>query len=243
MQRAQARSFMRDLRIFGLPAAFAALGAVAVVACDDAPMHDFGGYAPYDIGQSNNSTEPGAPPPAAPDAGKDAATRSDGGGTQSGSSAGDGGGDDGGVDEASTPLPAFADAGPYVPDAGPLTLMPQHNFAGNTPTTNPSKQTCLDCHKVGGPGIAFVFAGSVFTDATGSTPAAGVEVRVRDPNGTYASVYSDAYGNFFDSNVSADFPAKTGARNAANESLMTGDATGNCNSCHNGTAQAYIHVP
>jgi hypothetical protein len=239
---------MRDARIFWLPVMFVALALVAA-ACDDAPAHDFGGYEPYPITQETNGTDPSDA--SVSDAHANASDASSSGSAHKDASSGaladaNASDDAADADQADAgPAPsAFTDASAFTPDAGPSTLQPQHNFAGNNPTTNPAKQACLNCHASGGAGVAFVYAGTVFTDATGTTPAAGVEVRVRTDNGTDAIVYTDANGNFFDRTEAITFGAAAGVRTAAATQLMVNEAAnGNCNSCHNGTAQAYIHVP
>ncbi len=229
---------MQRLRILAITiAALSAIGGV--VACSDGEAGMFPGYSPYSYGQEKNGTDPAdasahdgsMKPSATSDASSDASH------TDASHDAGDGG--DGGP-----PPNAFTDAGTFAPDAGELTERPNHNFAGNTPTTSPAKQACLDCHKNGGAAMAFAFGGTVFADDAGTTPAPGVEIRLRNDNGTFTSVYSDVHGNFFARTSAATFPAKTGARTAASTAIMVDAvAGGNCNTCHNGAAQAFIHVP
>ena len=85
----------------------------------------------------------------------------------------------------------------------------------------------------------------MFTDATGSTPAARIEIRLRDGAGKAVSTYSDTLGNFV---VTAATAAKAGITfplHATTTNLMSAAApNGDCNnsSCHGGT-QGWIHVP
>ena len=249
--------FHRERHATGLPAildavqhvrilaiTIAALSAVAgVVACSDGDGNAFPGYSPYSYGRDTNATEPvdaslhdatAKRPPtsdASSDAGHAADTSADA--STDASDAGDGGAPN-----------AFTDASTFAPDAGELTERANHNFAGNTPTTSPAKQACLDCHKNGGAAMAFAFGGTVFADDGGIKPAVGVEVRVRADNGTVTSAYTDVHGNFFARTAAATFPATTGARTAAAAASMVAPAVnGNCNSCHNGAGQRFIHVP
>ncbi len=219
-------------------AAFSA--ALGVVACSDGEAGMFPGYSPYSYGQDRNATDPADASTHDASVKHPSDASSDASHIDASHDAGDGG--DGG--DGGPPPNAFTDAGAFAPDAGELTERPNHNFAGNTPTTSPAKQACLDCHKNGGAGMAFAFGGTVFADDAGTKPAAGVEVRVRDDNGTFTSVYSDVHGNFFARTSAATFPAKTGARTAASTAIMVDPvANGNCNTCHNGAAQAVIHAP
>ncbi len=232
---------MQSFRILAITIAALSV-ASGVVACSDGNTNMFPGYSPYGYGQDKNATEPadasmhdasiGAS--SGSDASSDASRGADANHDAS-AAAGDGG----------PPQSAFTDAGTFAPDAGELTERAGHNFAGNTPTTSPAKQACLDCHKNGGTGIAFAFGGTAFADDAGTKPAAGVEVRVRDDSsGAFTSVYTDVHGNFFSRTSAAAFPARTGARSAASTALMVDTAAnGNCNGCHNGAAVAFVHLP
>lgn len=231
---------MQRSRIIAIVVA-AAFAVGGVVACSDGDAGRLGGYAPYSYGQSDNATEPADASTHdggnVQSASKDASVANADASLDAGGSAADGG-------DAGPRANAFTDAGTFAPDAGELTERASHNFAGNTPTTQPAKQACLDCHKNGGAGMAFAFGGTVFADDAGTKPAAGVEVRVRDTNGTFTSVYTDVHGNFFARTATATFPAQTGARTAASTALMVDNASnGNCNACHNGAGQSFIHVP
>ena len=144
--------------------------------------------------------------------------------------------------EAGDPGNAFTDAGVYAPMLGPSTLRPEHQAAFGT--EDPSKHNCSDCH-------LFAAAGSVFTDATATTPVAMAEVRLRTAsNGNAISAYTDANGNFFIEQSSAflaglQFPFQGGVRTDAGVVLMVANQNdGSCNnsSCHGG-AQGWVHGP
>ena len=170
----------------------------------------------------------------------DGGTAADGSSGSSGSSGGSGGG----ADAAPAESP-FVNAPAYVPTLGRNTLQGEHPNGGN-----PSKRACFDCHGGEGPGPDFFAAGSVFTDAKGTTPAARIEVRLRDGAGNAVSTYSDSLGNFVVTAATAakagvTFPLHAGARNATTTNLMTEAApNGDCNNsgCHGGS-QGWIHVP
>jgi hypothetical protein len=154
---------------------------------------------------------------------------------------------DGGADaaDASGPTNAFTGAAAYVATLGPSTLKGAHPNGGN-----PAKVDCLSsgCHGAGGAGPRFAAGGTVFTSAAATTPAAQVEVRLRDGAGDAVKAYTDANGNFFVRAADAaalTFPVAAGARNAAATQPMSATiANGACNSagCHGG-ATGFIHVP
>lgn len=155
------------------------------------------------------------------------------------SSSGDSGSDSG---TSSSSGNAFTDAPAYAPMMGPSTLRPEHQAAFGT--QNPAKHDCSDCH-------LFAAAGSVFTDATGTTPVAMAEVRLRTGStGKAFSAYTDENGNFFVEQSQAFlaglmFPFQGGVRTDAGTALMiqTQD-DGSCNhaSCHGGV-QGWVHGP
>jgi hypothetical protein len=114
---------------------------------------------------------------------------------------------------------------------------------------NPGYQmACLSCHNGATKGTAeFLFAGSIYTTVDGGTGAETVEVRVVDAKGVGTSAYSDDNGNFWATGTAAlDVPGQSGARDITNVQLMPSAlSSGDCNSCHNGTAmgQAIMHLP
>jgi hypothetical protein len=106
-------------------------------------------------------------------------------------------------------------------------------------------QPCLNCHKPGGEagGRVWKFAGTIYKDSAGKSPASNVEIRVRDKSGKAVSVYSNGEGYFYSDGGNFSFPALTGARNAANTNPMEGEIdNGNCNSCHNGKTTGRLFV-
>lgn len=120
------------------------------------------------------------------------------------------------------------------------------NNVGITPGKN---QDCLSCHKMGGAGPQFLFAGTIFQDMNGTTPASDVEVRVLGADNKGYSAHSDTDGNFWylpGQNEAVAYPAYHGARNASTTVLMSETATAsscNASGCHDGTTQAYLHIP
>ncbi|MFO0662938.1 MAG: hypothetical protein U0174_03250 [Polyangiaceae bacterium] len=144
---------------------------------------------------------------------------------------------------------AFTGAGAYQNMAGNSSRKGDHNFAGNTPTTNPAKQACLGCHGQGGGAPRFLFGGTVYADANGQVPASNIEVALRDGAGAQVIVRTDQDGNFYRKPGGADptFPAQTAARNGAvtrpMNSMVVAAGGGDCNGCHKAGAAGVIHVP
>lgn len=145
---------------------------------------------------------------------------------------------DAGPPNAFTGAPAYASAPPVI-DA-----QSQHGFSL-------VGRSCFDCHGGANPssGKRFDYAGRVFADANGQTPAADVEVRVVDHNGVASSAHSDGSGYFWH-RASADLalPALAGVRNASATTPMIGALSdpsklGGCNGCHDGTTTRRLHVP
>lgn len=130
----------------------------------------------------------------------------------------------------------FEAAPTYVATAGATTRKAKHNFAGNTPTTNPAGRACMQCHGAAGPAPRFVVGGTIFKDAAGTMPAARVEVRIIDAENKATSTYTDADGNYFikfNAATPVAFPIRAGVRDADSLlSMRAGAAAGNCNSCH-----------
>jgi len=140
----------------------------------------------------------------------------------------------------------FEGAPAFVATAGATTRKAQHNFAGNTPTTNPAGRACMQCHGANGPAPRFAVAGTIFKDDAATMPAARVEVRVVDANKKAVSAYTDADGNYFIRfTANLAFPLNAGVRDADSLlSMRAGAAAGNCNNCHrNGGANNPINVP
>lgn len=107
---------------------------------------------------------------------------------------------------------------------------------------NPAGKACLDCHDGAGKGgaPAFVFAGSIFSDAAGTKPAPRIEVRLVAADGKALTTYTDDNGNFFFRNGAGltGVPAMAGARSAtASRTMVNKINDGNCNQCHGSTAR------
>ncbi len=179
---------------------------------------------------------------------KDGGSSLDGAKSDSGSKDGsaDGSTTDGGDGSASAT--AFTGAGAWATGKPATSAVTFH--ANNSVGVVPGKdQDCLSCHKMAGSGPQFLFAGTIFQDMNGTTPAVDKEVRVRGTDGKAYSTHSDADGNFWylpAVGESIAFPAQSGARDATNTSLMVAAITASsCNAggCHDGTTQKYLHLP
>jgi hypothetical protein len=133
-------------------------------------------------------------------------------------------------------------------------------------TSHNAGKSCMQsgCHPTagggGGEAPSFLIGGTVYADYKGTTPAAGVEIRIVDSAGHAASTYSESNGNFYIRSGSATgvgFPAIIGARNATATrpmiTVLSSSGMGSCGqtTCHvpgggppSGTGNYYpIHVP
>jgi len=170
-------------------------------------------------------------------------------------STGDGGSKDGskdgasdtGVDTGGTTT-AFTGAGAFASNKPATSAVTFHNnnMVGVTPGPG---QDCLSCHKMGGSGPVFMFGGTVCADMACNTRAVDKEIRVRGSDGKAYSAHSDNDGNFWyepGTGEALAFPAMSGARDGTNTALMVGNLTASsCNTggCHDGSTQAYVHLP
>lgn len=146
-----------------------------------------------------------------------------------------------------------------LPDAaGPTTFTdpfagaPAYAAPSNlTPSPGPNHnvgKSCMDCH--GKNETAFLLGGTIYKDYAGSTPAAGVEIRVVDTNGHAASTYSNSDGNFFikSGGSTVALPAVVGARDGTTARPMITQLTGamgSCGqaSCHSNGGYGPLHLP
>jgi hypothetical protein len=176
-------------------------------------------------------------------------TEPDGGGTGTGN--GTGGGKDSGTsngdassqpDAPSGPVNAFTGAPAYVATLGPSARSNRHTPA------NPAGQPCMNCHDGSRGGVRqLLFAGTVYKDAAGKTPAPRVEIRVRDAQGNGLTAYSDNDGNFFlerGARAPLAVPARAGARDLEDTRIMNNlMSEGDCNSCHKTGSLPPLNVP
>jgi hypothetical protein len=141
--------------------------------------------------------------------------------------------------DAAPPPSAFAGAPAYVAQTGANTLDTGHKM---NPSANPAGTDCVTCHS------GFLMGGTIYKDAAGTIPAAQVEVRLRTAQGTTASAYTDAAGNFYLRKTSAPtltLPALVGVRDGANTVPMVATITnGSCaaSGCHLSGAQGAVHM-
>lgn len=157
-------------------------------------------------------------------------------------------GDGGGMATSANPPPTpftdpFAGAPPFSPKGG-----------GGGGGSHNAGEACgkQGCH-TGGDGPAFLIGGTIYTDYKGTTPAAGVEIRIVDGNGNAASTYSEGNGNFYirSGMTSVGFPAVVGARNGSIARPMitqlSNAGMGTCAqaTCHTAPPSGYypIHIP
>lgn len=162
--------------------------------------------------------------------------------------AGDGGGAAGG---------AFQGAPPFVQGTAELSsLHDKHTQQPLIGQQNPADKNCVDCHGPGGvaftAGKSFVAAGTVYLTKTGA-PAQGAEVRIRAPDGTGQSAYTDTAGNWFmrTFNGATDIPVGSvaGVRNQQTYSTMVtligtvaGSGCSQGGTCHGSPAQGRVYL-
>ena len=145
--------------------------------------------------------------------------------------------------DAGTP----ASEGGGTPFQNPFAGAPAYSAQSGGDTSHNAGKSCIQsgCHGTSGGGEApsFLLGGTVYADYTGTTPAAGVEVRIVDSAGHAVSTYSSSNGNFYIRSGSANgvtFPAIVGARNATTvRPMITTLSTASMGSC----GQTKCHVP
>jgi hypothetical protein len=180
------------------------------------------------------------------DASPDVGSTGDSGPKPDGSSI-EGGSKDSATDTGGTTT-AFTGAGAFASNKPATSAVTYHtnNAVGVTPGPD---QDCLSCHKMGGAGPTFLFAGTLCADKTCTARAVDKEIRVRGSDGKAYSAHSDDDGNFWylpGTGEAIAFPANSGARDGTNTALMTGTITmSSCNTggCHDGTTQPTVHLP
>jgi hypothetical protein len=146
---------------------------------------------------------------------------------------------------------AFQGAPPYVAgQTGPSTLQDKHAEQPLIGQKNPAGKNCLQCHVAGGASQdkPWLAGGTVYPTATGGTPVgAGVEVRIRMPDGTGLTAYTDAQGNFlFPPTTVTQLPPGiiVGVRDATHTISMAATTVGACatQGCHGSTVQPVVSL-
>jgi len=106
-------------------------------------------------------------------------------------------------------------------------------------------QACLGCHSGSNPsaGIAMTLAGTVYSTSTGGTAVTGATVTVTGSNGAKITMVSGSNGDFY-STSAISFPATVTISKCPNTMTMPGTiSNGNCNSCHDNSANPRVHLP
>ena len=108
----------------------------------------------------------------------------------------------------------FAEAPAYVSAPVASSAAAAH-VAKKVSVSMPAVPACLTCHRAGGRGAPFVFAGTAFADKAATKGAADIEIRIVDAKGNAMTAHTDADGNFWlKGATSLAKPARAGARNA-----------------------------
>jgi hypothetical protein len=220
-----------------------AIAALLLAACSSADGPASEATSDPDSGSpslgSPNGNNPSNPSQPGADGGITSGDASNNNGSDSGNTSNDSGTQ---PDAPQGPVNAFTGAPAYVVTLGPSARSNRH-----TPE-NPAGTPCMNCHDGSRGNIRrLLFAGTVYKDAAGKTPAPRVEVRVRDAQGNGLSAYSDNDGNFFferGQRPALAVPARAGMRDANDTKLMNNlMSEGDCNSCHKTGGLALLNVP
>ena len=156
---------------------------------------------------------------------------------------GGGGGEDGPTLEDSAAAGVFG-ATTYSAKAVATSAATLHSMKGGPKTTTGTD--CLSCHNGATMGtVEFLYAGTIYGSPDGGAGAETIEVRVIDAKKKGVSTYSDTNGDFWSEATAAlAVPGLAGARNGVSEQIMPKALeSGDCNSCHNGKTQPFMHVP
>jgi hypothetical protein len=106
-------------------------------------------------------------------------------------------------------------------------------------------EDCGMCHFQGGSGPPFSFAGTLYTDMSGSAAVAGASLHLTDAMGSDILVTTAGNGNFWSGEL-LTYPAAIHASSCPDTIAMIapiGESDGSCNrsGCH--TAGFRVHVP
>lgn len=214
------------------------LAALVLIACSGSSENADLSGAPRGTTDPSSTNEPTEPSTGDTDAGHsgpaDAGTTPSDAGTKPA---------DAGTDAKAIDPSPFAGAPAYTATLGPSARKGAHPF----PNDNPAGRPCFNCHGDTGSGTPMAFGGTVYANAAGTTPAARVEVRVKDEDGKAISAWSDADGNFYflvNPNGDLAFPAHAGIRDAKGTKVMPKTiSNGNCNGCHNAAGAGRLVAP
>ncbi|MBW2260491.1 MAG: hypothetical protein JRG91_00850 [Deltaproteobacteria bacterium] len=131
-------------------------------------------------------------------------------------------------DEASDPTP-----GDGEPDCEPE----------NTPTGSEGHQAgedCMACHaSMSGP-TRWTVAGTLYSDASGSSPVSGATIIVNDAAGATLRLVTHPNGNFY-TNEAVELPLSVAASLCPDSAEMLSSASSGCNSCHDSSFR--VHLP
>lgn len=214
-------------------AAFAGCSSQDPGAVTFGPRHNVGGGA---AGSGANQDSSGA------DSGSSGGALDSGGGGGGGTDAGRP--HDAAIEHEAEALNAFSGAGPYA--SKPVATSAETEHANRNVGVVPTGQGCIGCHN-GTTATRFSVGGTIYSSAAATSPAVDAEIRIVKADGTeYASVHSDANGNFWvvDAAGFAAINGLVGARDGATKVLMTTPlAKEGCNGCHDGNATPRIHLP
>jgi len=100
---------------------------------------------------------------------------------------------------------------------------------------------CLSCHAGMGGVLGWTIAGTLYSDASGTSPVGGATIVVRDSTGAEIDLVTHPNGNFY-TTTAVGFPVTVAATRCPDYTSMGSTvANGSCNSCHGSSMR--IHLP
>lgn len=143
-------------------------------------------------------------------------------------------GPDGAVDGVVDDVPESDPADDAAPDCEP-----EQTPAGSE--GHRAGEDCLSCHASMSGSRQWTVAGTLYSDASGSSPVGGATIVVEDAGGAEHRLVTHPNGNFY-TNEAVDLPLSVSASLCPDSAEMLSSATsGSCNSCHD--ASFRVHLP
>ena len=141
------------------------------------------------------------------------------------------------------------DAAPPPPDAAPPDAAPPDAAdcisAAGLPTPSDGHHNagadCLGCHAGLGSSLRWTVAGTLYTNASGSSPVSQATIQAVDARGLTVNIATATNGNFWTLSP-VTFPLHVKASKCPSTAIMSSSvSSGSCNSCHGSGSR--IHLP
>ena len=126
---------------------------------------------------------------------------------------------------------ALIACGEFFEDEGPEGTS---NGSGSTHNTG---QNCIGCHD----GVEY--AGTIYSDASGSSTVSGATIVVTQNNGDVITMVSDRSGNFWSNSGNADVGYSTTVTGNSVD-MVASQSSGACSAggCHDGSSTARVYT-